>query len=482
LFALHVTSDAQITQPQTPSFSTTQPIKNSVFYTNSALVNNAPNYSYVPSVGATSDDIIRQTNLKVMQQMGYKPPVIPPSDPIERHYFIINQYKQDMMSGSQFRQHQELLKILNEADNEQKNVPVNENYSSASFIAKTKPYENALNQLQEMLSGKQKLSVSRAYFEMENAYGDSYLTQQEFKAAIKESADFIKKWLVQNGYDLKSNEALHLGIQKFMGDTLTIISTTADKTGTLKTTHLPFSYDFDDFKAEKDFRNYFLTKSLATGSGQCNSLPAIYNALAEALGAKSYLTFTPKHSFIKYPGDDGRIHNYEPTSHWNISDEWYMDNFFISPEATLSGIYFDTLNRQQIVANCVIDLAHGYLEKFGAADGKFITECLKTALPYFPRQNNITAYFIYSSMLARLLDRELRRNNITDLKDISKSPDAEKLYLELMRNENDIKKLGYQDMPEQLYEQIMQQHEFKGERQKSSGFNGKEKRSLFINN
>ena len=29
------------------------------------------------------------------------------------------------------------------------------------------------------------------------------------------------------------------------------------------------------------------------------------------------------HSFIKFPDNNGNIHNYEPTSHFEISDQWY---------------------------------------------------------------------------------------------------------------------------------------------------------------
>ena len=153
---------------------------------------------------------------------------------------------------------------------------------------------------------------------------------------------------------------------------------------------------------------------------------------------------------------------------------------FVSPQAVKSGIYLDTLNRKQVVANCILDLALGYLQKFGAADGEFVKECVNTSMNYFPQNNNIEAYFIYSSLLSRQLERILNQNNITDLKDIHKLPEAEKLYQALMRNENIIKNLGYQDMPEKRYEELMQQHEFKGKEQEAKNISGKEKRNLFI--
>ncbi len=298
---------------------------------------------------------------------------------------------------------------------------------------------------------------------------------------VKQSVEFIKEWLTQNRFKLNDNDALHYGIQKFMSEELTISVNSMDNvSSSKKKTHLPFFYDYEDFKGEQDFRNYFITKSLATGSGQCNSLPALYLSLAEGLGAKTYLSFAPQHSFVKYPDNKGNIHSYEPTSNWKISDKWYEDNMFISPKAKANGIYLDTLNSQQVVANCMLDLAFGYMTKYGAADGVFINDCINTAIQYFPKKNNIYPYFVYSSLLARQLENTLNQNNITDLKDIDKIPMAKQLYNALLKNEEIIKQLGYQDMPEELYQQLMQQHEFKGKQQQEQQISGKEKRDLFI--
>lgn len=434
------------------------------------------------SMGGNAGNIINQQNRQAMQMMGYQPPVVPPSDPQQFHQFMMNQYNQSVNANKNYEQHQELLKILNEINAEEKGKRFNPAYyTSADFTAKTKSYTDALQYLKDMLAGKKQLSVKDAYFAMENAYGDSYLSQKEYSENIKQSVNFIKKWLMQNGYDVKDNMALHYGIQKFLRDTLAFTVTSPDNMKPPQTiTHFPFFYDYNDFKGEKDFRNYFTTKCLATGSGQCNSLPAVYIMLAEGLGATFYLAFAPHHSFVKYPDNKGKVHSYEPTSSWNISDRWYEDNMFISAEAKRSGIYLDTLNKKQIVANCLLDLAFGYLNKFGAADGKFIQECIVTAIDHFPNTHNITAYFLYSSMLARMLDQELYLNNITDLKDINKSPRAVELFNKLKKNEETIKALGYQDTPEQLYEEVMQLHEFRGKKQEEKKITGKEKRNLFL--
>lgn len=285
----------------------------------------------------------------------------------------------------------------------------------------------------------------------------------------------------QNGFNINDNEAKNMALQKLMSDTLTITIASPDGIKAKQTiTHYPYFYDYEDFKGEKDYRNFFTTKCLATGSGQCNSLPAVYAGYAEKLNAKCYLAFAPLHSFIKYPAKNGKIHSYEPTSNWNISDKWYEDNLFISAKAKASGIYLDTLNKKQIIANCMNDLAFGYMQKFGAADGVFIKDCVATAMQYFPKKNNIEAYFIYSSLLARQLYQVMDENKITNLRDIQKVPAAVKLYNALLQNEEAIKNMGYQELPEQLYDELMQQHEFKGRKQAAKNKDGKQKRDLFV--
>jgi hypothetical protein len=485
---------SQTHQTIKPQFENFESVKTGHYFT---TVPSNQNISYqtpqqsVP-IGATAQDIINQTNSRVQG-----PVYTPNMTPQERQQSNIKYIQQQMANDPAYqqpnksnnfsqnpnrKQQQEIADILNEVHSSENSRRFNMNYyKSSEFTTKIKPYSDALQSLKEQLEGKRKLSISDAYFVMENAYGNSFLSKKEYDQIIKQSVDFIKQWLVQNRHSIKDNDALHLGIQKFMSDTLTITIPNPDNpSGVKKVSHLPFFYDYEDFKSEKDFRNYFLTKCLATGSGQCNSMPAVYSSLADELGAKSYLTFAPHHSFIKYPDNNGNIHSYEPTSNWKISDKWYQDNMFISPKAKANGIYLDTLNKKQIVANCMIDLAFGYLQKHGAADGEFVKECIASAMQHYPKQNNIHAYFVYSSLLARQLDRVLYENKITDLKDISKVLEAQKLYDALLKNEEIITKLGYQDQPDPLYEELMKQHEFKGKAQQEKNISGKQKRDLFI--
>ena len=75
----------------------------------------------------------------------------------------------------------------------------------------------------------------------------------------------------------------------------------------------------------------------------------------------------------------------------------------------------------------------------------------------------------------------MQKDRVTDINNIQQSPKALSIYQAYLQNEEAIKRLGYQDMPTQAYNDLMQQHEFKGKRQALQNISGKEKRNQFLN-
>lgn len=491
LFALVLPflASAQSGYPQTPQFQSFQPVLPNHSYTSPST----PQYQTpLPQTlsGAKAEDIMRQVN-----QHPNRPPNGGDQAAVQR--WIMEQQRNDpaynpalrnpIKSNAPPSQHDYILHLLNEnriADNPAASVNklTSGYYKTPEFAKQTKAYTDALQQLENMLSGKRKLSVGDAYFIIENAYGDTYLSEKEYREQIAKSAAFIREWMKQNGMNLNNNDDVHLAIQKFMSEKLTINRTMQDKDKgmtVLPVSHNPFYYDFDDNQGEKDHKNFFMTKCLATGFGQCSSMPAVYLALAEALGVKAYLTIAPQHSFVKYRDNNGNIVNYEPTSNWKMSDKWYQDNMHITPQAVRNHLYLDTLNARQTVADCMIYLAWGYLKKHGSADGSFVNQCLGGADREFPYEN-LYARFVHSSMLGRMLNMTIYYEGLQSDDDIKNSKEASHLYSELQKNEELIRRLGYTPMPADLYNQLLQEHEFKGRVQDSLHINGKVKRNLFI--
>jgi hypothetical protein len=380
---------------------------------------------------------------------------------------------------------QEVEQIIRELQMSQKKaIPstTGNRYNPADNAKAIEGFPPALQHLKDMLEGKAALSVADAYYTLESAYGNVYLTREQYNETIKQSVDFIKSWMLQNGLSLKDNYMVHFAIQKFMSEQLTITKTTTagDKGQKVSTiAHSPFYYDYNDYMGEKDYRNYFLTKCLATGFGQCSSMPALYLVLAEGLGVKAYLSMAPHHSFVKFPDNEGYIVNYEPTSNWQISDKWYKDNLFISARAVATGIYLDTLNSRQVVANCVFDLALAFMSVDRTLNDAFILDCLRTGSPQFPKNNHMESLFIYSVHLKTKLREAMKKQHITNIDEIAKYPEAEAIYKEYLDHEAYITSLGYQDMPAGMYEEMLNEHEFKGRMQQGLNVSGKQPRNLF---
>ncbi len=450
-FSVGTSGYCQMQSPQSPHFPSQQPVYGSN-YSNSNL---GPHYSQTGQIqmGATAQDINNQRN-----NYGNRAGLPPQQAEVEA---IIRDYTQNK------QKYQSIDQVRSNASTD--HIPV---------------FNTTLKELNEMLSGKVKLSVADAFYSIEAAFGNAYLSKQQYKDIIANSADFIKTWMLQNGLDVKDNYMVQYSIQKFMSEQLVISKTKTNKDGKLmidQVQHQPFHYDYNDYQARNDYRNMFLTKCLATGFGQCNSMPLVYLVLAESLGVKAYLSFAPNHAFIKYPDNSGYVMNYEPTSNWQISDKWYKDNMFISPKAVQTGIYLDTLNAKQIVANSIFDLACEYmiLDKTGKED--FILNCLKSGNQYFPKNNNLTSLFIYSMHLKTMLREVMRTHQLRSFDEIATYPEANRIYKEYLAVEDRITKLGYQDMPSGMYEEMLNQQEFKGKIQKDYQISGKDKRNLFTN-
>jgi hypothetical protein len=466
---------AQIKAPETPAFKKFTPLDNGGQSPNSSP--SPPSGNLRSAYPAGINSMVQQQNARVMQQMGHRPPIVPPSDPVLFHEFMMSQQR-NRSQDSQTQLIQEVLNDLNEIRSAEK-ARSRDYYSSEKFKTENATYWKAKGLLGNMLAGRTPLSLKDAFYILENAHGNTYLTYDEYNVALKKSSGFIKQWLNENGHSTTDQQALHFGIQSFMRDTLTVSKAMKEPLGTTKTKHIPFVYDFVDFRAEKDFRNFFVTKTLATGTGQCNSLPTVYLLLAEQLGVKTYLSYAPLHSFIKYLDEQGNIHNYEPTSHFQISDQWYAEHLHISQEAYGHKIYLDTLNKKQIVAGAMMDLAFGYMANHGIADGLFIEECVEEAIAYFPYgEANVQGWLLRSTLWSAMLHRILNQHGTRDLKDIEKIPEAKKMYQQMMASKQKLKALGYQEFPTTLYEEEMRKDDAKGRAQKETR-DTKQKRDLF---
>lgn len=372
---------------------------------------------------------------------------------------------------------QQITESLVEDQKRNSGVVQSDYYHSPEYIADLPNYTGAIDFIKEMLEGKRKLSVKDAYYRAEAAFGRLHLTYEEYNSLIESNAGFIRQWLVENNYDLNNSEYIHFGIQEFMSDTLYI--TVSGK----RIKHVPYYYDYIDFQAKDDQRNYFVTKTLATGTGQCHTFPVMYLIMAEALGVEAYLAYNPKHSFVRFRNNKGTIISYETTVDRFMGDAFYSQSMPIMAVAQKNKIYTYNMTKKQVVASVLYDLAANFIDEHWVSDQQIIKQCVETAKSYFPEHGyvNGTESHLWKKIYARELNAMVEARNIKSESEMSKYPEIIKAYQQYVEYIKKIRALGVQDIPAEEELRMAEYMDTKGRLQTAKGINSKEKRSLFIN-
>ena len=213
--------------------------------------------------------------------------------------------------------------------------------------------------------------------------------------------------------------------------------------------HSPYHYDFDDPFGQKDWANMFVSKLLETGKGNCHSLPYLYKILADELEIPCHLAFAPNHIYIKSFAESTGWYNTELTSRTFPVDAWIMASGYISLDAIRNGLYMDTLSAKQAVANCLVDLAHGYQQKFGRANPEFVIKCCNTVLEYHPV--NVNALLTKAEAQKHYIDLQMKKQNVKNVEDLFTDTEIAEMYSDMEQTYVLLHQLGYRRMPEKMY-------------------------------
>jgi len=310
-------------------------------------------------------------------------------------------------------------------------------FAKAQTDSLTAIYQNAYNTINNMLVGKEPLSFKKAVFVSENAYYNNQLSYDEFNAYIQfliKISEAYRKANSLQGYNFSDSTELKINgsVFKIMKDSI------------FDTKHnlviKPFVYDFNDSFGENDWSKMFVTKLLVTHTGNCHSLPFLYKILCEEQGGKAYLAYAPNHIYIKQRSKKDGWYNTELTSGLFPIDAWLMASGYVSSETIKNSLYMDTLSPKQSLAQCLIDLARGYerLKRENYFD--FVLMCCNTALKYNP--NYVEGLLYKSETLKKQYDNFNESGVPSQAKVIF--PDMQKSYVYLA-------KLGYREIPEDMY-------------------------------
>ena len=239
--------------------------------------------------------------------------------------------------------------------------------------------------------------------------------------------DLAKKWM----------------LHRFMSDTLRL----KDEKGTITFTHLPYQYDFEDIEGKQDWSKMFVTKLMRTRKGQCRSMPLLYLILAEELGVKAWLTYSPSHTYIRLQDDKKNWYNLELTNGHYSADSWVLSSGFIKAEALKNQLYMDTLSKKEVIAGTLNELSKGYGKKFGYDN--FVLQCAEKTLAY--HSNDVHALQMKADWATMRFKYVLHQLNYPPKDKIHLYPKAHQILQEMYGIYKYIDQTGYEQMPEEVY-------------------------------
>lgn len=244
-------------------------------------------------------------------------------------------------------------------------------------------FERAYNYIDGMLADDIPLSFKDAVFSTEAAYYEGRLNIETLNKEYSILLNLIENISNSNliTYAGKDAEIVtkHAAIFKVLTDTIIV-----PINDSLAYKHTPYTYNFDDPLGQKEWSLMFVCNLLETGKGNCHSLAYLYKILAEDMNVPCHLAFAPNHIYIKLFSESKGWYNTELTSATFPIDAWVIASGYITTDAIRNGLYMDTLSTKQSVAHCLVDLAHGYQNKYGKENPEFVIKCCNTALQYHP--------------------------------------------------------------------------------------------------
>ena len=309
-------------------------------------------------------------------------------------------------------------------------------------------YNDAYAVIDSMLTGKTPLNFKKAVLATENAYSDGQLDEAKINHEIETLVKLINAVLatnplVYNELD-KDTVGKQAAIFKVLTDTIPIF---LDSTHVFF--HTPYTYDFDDMWAQKDWTKMFVSKLLKTGNGNCHSMPYLYKMIAEELHIPAYLAFAPNHIYIKLHCKKTGWYNTELTSATFPVDAWIMASGYVNLDAIRNGLYMDTLSLKQSVAYCLLDLAQGYQRKFGKNNPEFIFKCCETVLKYEPV--NVNTMLTKAETQKRFIEARMKTRSVKDPKALFADHSIKVMYADMEQTYVRLHQLGYRRMPEEMY-------------------------------
>jgi regulator of sirC expression with transglutaminase-like and TPR domain len=175
--------------------------------------------------------------------------------------------------------------------------------------------------------------------------------------------------MIDPGIDVPSNLQRLDGMAREIKATFPVMANSRVKVEALKkylyvagpwNDNRPFQYDLED-PLGKNLRNKLLSSYLDSHKGNCVSMPSLFVVLGQRIGLDVTLATVPRHIFVKYRDESGRLYNIETTSGGGFArDVWLRQLYEMTDLSLRTGIYMRPLSKKEAAVQMVDTLLEFY--------------------------------------------------------------------------------------------------------------------------
>lgn len=335
-------------------------------------------------------------------------------------------------------------------------------------------FENAFNELKEMLEEIIPPDFEKAVFLSENPYHGNKYSYDNFQKGIDFHFYCIKKLIEANDksdsidFNVKVNtngkfkldEIRYLPKEKkeLYRQALTnwaIFTYLTDTTAIYPFYHLPFSYSFQDPFGMKEWSNSQVIHLLASKEqkGNCFALTALFKIFSDCLNSEARICTAPQHIYIQHRDPKGDYYNVELATAGHPGDGLIQVFTYTTTDAIKSGIALRSYDEKQSIGLCLINLAKSYEHKFQTKGDQFILRCADIVLK--DDSLNLNALLLKQQVLdARVTDYAIK-NKIREIKRLKQDSKISSTLSDLEKHLALLYRLGYRQMPLDMQEMVL---------------------------
>ena len=341
-------------------------------------------------------------------------------------------------------------------------------------------FENAFQEVKEMLEETKALDFQRAVFITENAYHDNVYSYEAFQQTIENNLYLITQLINANNksdtfdFNVKVKQNGRFNIdeirytpeqkRELYNKVLTnwaIFTYITDTTAFGNYIHYPYQYNANDPFGMKKWKNSQVINLLSSNknTGNCFAFAALFKIFANQLNSDAVICTAPQHIYIQHKDHKGDWYNVELATAGHPTDGSIQTLTYTTNKALMNDIALRNLDEKQSVALCLVNLAKSYEHKYNNPTADFLLQCAELALKHDSK--NLNALLLKQQVLDARVVVYARTNKINTIEKLRNDKEINGQLTQLEKHLTHLSQLGYIQMPLDMQEIVM--NGFKGE-------------------